>query len=778
MRRTRQLSLKIQPKAYTPPTFDYATAYQPDLKKWRYFQQQRMDSINLAKVLRQSNDPVRARVLESDLKSAESQSFPTKHRWRVVPPQYENGVWYIDDILKHSNGMYGKKEYEEKSLKAEKIETANSTQEENNTLKKFRSYRVIEDGSDKINANDRQDLLYLPAAYLPNPQALYAEPGALNSANENNFNKQITLSTGGNQRDLDALNSLLGKNPTVQLNGLKQLLNSQSANVLPQTIDKENTPIVEVTHDITKLPKAPPNVETSFPNTAVKQSLNFGDQAVFQSHMILDENNVPIQPQALSLLQHQLDAQVQDRTKEMLAKAQEKAVEHVQSQYRALALAKAEAERAALAQIDAQNLEFEKAHAHSQPEALPLVQNIQPYEEKNTNDVQMSSPEQTREVVDQDKAGLDSASADANIQAQAYAQLVAQRIPTQPQDVGQETAAQEPIQSYDYPSTVPVNSLTVEKSQLEDSVTHTKLQALAYGKSAAEVYSQPNEDYQDHYMQSENTVGQTDSVYDGVSDVSIHRFNCTKGNLSCNVIWKILNSNKLHSIRRRDATQSNYDVYDYANDDYDYEDYVDSNITTHDDFNKKIVENSTFSNTTGNQTPVAEKLVATQLSDRRFLLDDNYDDKMVQLSEQIEDVLDRNHGENRRRFFPKKLHYHDRTYSANIPYHNHIFNKHPGVHHEVPGPRKAIVVPNLDHVKKLVAEKDGKEPTVIVINNSNDNHNHGANVKIGGEYCGKKKPNGRRRHIKRRNKYGKVERNVNKALAKLRHIIVKHDFNR
>lgn len=162
-------------------------------------------------------------------------------------------------------------------------------------------------------------------------------------------NSQIVY-TKRSEKDLDALNALVGQPPQNQLEGLKNLLeSSQSSFVLPGMI---------------KGPLPPSTITDS---------------------------NITLEP-----LKFELDESAKAQLAKALADAQQQALAHVEAQHKAIQKAQVEAQKAALAQIQQHNYKFK---SESLPKPLHLKQERPPTIQLNHQQVQIKPSSQPIKII-------------------------------------------------------------------------------------------------------------------------------------------------------------------------------------------------------------------------------------------------------------------------------------------------------------------------------------------------------------------------------------------
>nr|XP_023019380.1 uncharacterized protein LOC111508185 [Leptinotarsa decemlineata] len=315
---------------YKPHVFNYQLAQQQNYLKHRYAQQQKVDFRNgfymrgpsageySPKDHRLSNNPslptgiteewqpFQPRITKQNIHRRPKLQIPTQFTTRVVPNSRAKGL-------------------NSKDLEGASSETVMKTQE-----------------------IDRQDG---PINF--EREIVYVHPNVLNP----------NSISGIPDLKYNALNDLLGKNPNVQLEGLKHILLqevSQNSPISPasneQSGPKDHTPIVEKSIDIPN-PRSRPNIHVGHEETP-SQIVS----SILQQSPAIDQNS-------LESLQKQLDEASNIQTQKVLEKAKQEAQAHVEAQHKAIE--------------NAQKAILQKYHLNEHPQALPLVQQeIAPYKQQ------------------------------------------------------------------------------------------------------------------------------------------------------------------------------------------------------------------------------------------------------------------------------------------------------------------------------------------------------------------------------------------------------------
>lgn len=328
--RTTRYSDKFSNKEiYRPPIFDYKATLQQDQRKFRYVQQQQVDLANLLsrKRLRKFRN-----TDNFDMEFAGSEN--NQGNWRQIVKR--------DTTTAKIN-----------------LEKENNSRQETVSSKRLAREPIMVN-NDHI---DRQDGVKY-RIYVPN--ILQQNFGLDAKTAEEVLKKQSPLVHTKEDEEIAALNDLIGKNPNVQLEGLKKLLENPSSPIAegnrPYSL-RDHTPITEKTVDVPN-PQDKPNIK-----------VNHGED----SNQENGSKSANLQDSTIAALQAHLDATSKAQAEQVLAKAAQDALAHVQAQHNAIALAHADAQKAALAQVVAQNqlryhqheaIEEQATHTHRPTEVV------------------------------------------------------------------------------------------------------------------------------------------------------------------------------------------------------------------------------------------------------------------------------------------------------------------------------------------------------------------------------------------------------------------------
>lgn len=354
------------PKFYhisDPPIFDYRKITQQDRQTMRYAQQQQVDSY--IKAYQQEHQARRASKTRQDTKQVNlispagraKTAYDTRSKSENPSSRQINFNYFPVDVDIGISDQYKQKKVVDpkttqispsnKFLTGDNSRELQSTGNQNKKLsssgpaEKVPSYQVSEGIMDQESeaSNYREayigndDLLKstLSPNYLAKPTYVFADPqlnidpkilmqGLSYSLPENH---QLT-SEGfhpATQSDIEALNSLLGKSPNAQLQGLNELLEQQSAHpvhpvhsvypgpvpvqisgpsaavsVQPESLIsvglKSFTPIKEETQDVTNI-QDKPNIHVTLPQVDIKShtSINHQVQIVPEVKSIYEDDD-------------------------------------------------------------------------------------------------------------------------------------------------------------------------------------------------------------------------------------------------------------------------------------------------------------------------------------------------------------------------------------------------------------------------------------------------------------------------------------------------------
>lgn len=360
-RKARQSDIKDSEDLYRMPEFDYKKAVQQDPQKLRYYQQQQIDAGNQARIRQfYQNQHFLKYKPENQEYFTEKEHGPLPHvgyNWKIVHPKFVK-----------ENSKSKKRNVNLEDLQKE-IENR-KTDEKSNINKR----KVVEINKQEINI-DRQDHINLQNPYLSNSHAIYLKPENMEEGHKVLQQNVGGFSIIGAQNEIDALNSLLGKNPKAQLQGLRQLL-SLEAHPQPFQPTKDHTPITEQQVDF-KNPQIRPNIK-------------------IESHPEkLHANSIITVPmgQSLSQLQAQLDMVTHAHIQEVLEEAQQKAAANVEAQHQAINQARIQAEKTALDQI---------LRAQAEAETIALLQGHKEINHNQQSHALDESSKQTNENAEEE----------------------------------------------------------------------------------------------------------------------------------------------------------------------------------------------------------------------------------------------------------------------------------------------------------------------------------------------------------------------------------------
>ncbi|XP_063910358.1 uncharacterized protein LOC135127721 [Zophobas morio] len=282
-----------RPKVYKPPVFRYHDTAQQDQRRFRYAQQQRIDMQNILRKSKmvQPEAPLRVSLVQN---------------WKAIDPSVSSSTVEQNYQLPE----------EEKVNATVLSRVAPSSTKKPVTSRKLKPSSYYEDFGEKIKRQDNNQIVYVDPELVKNRRSEY---------------------------DLNALNALVGQNPSNQLEGLKRLLQSPQSNfILPPIKGPLAHPITEQNHDIPN-PNTHPNIDTSV---------------------------------SIDSIQSQLDEAAKAQLAKALAEAQQQAQQQVEAQHRAIAKAQAEVQKKVLAQIALHNQGLKPIQPVTQQVTQPLKQPV------------------------------------------------------------------------------------------------------------------------------------------------------------------------------------------------------------------------------------------------------------------------------------------------------------------------------------------------------------------------------------------------------------------
>lgn len=432
------------------------------------------------------------------------------------------------------------------------------------------------------------------------------------------------------EENLKALNNLIGKNPNIQLQGLKQLLQDPSQVKLIMPI--EPSPFQAQGHTI---PSSQHAVDI---NTAVAEAAS-------------EESKEVNGPSSITQLQAQLDETARLHAQQAIEAAQRQALVHVEEQHKAIAKAQEEARRIAM----------EKIRAHNEAVSQVYIR------KKENTDSEEVAPTQT---------------AENRIHTLPAVQQVI-TVVEQPQQYAQDYdgGSQQEI-VYEQDNQEELQKLADESNKAYGGDEVSKSKCKRFVDEKLEMFRQQ---FCNHLRYSGKNIARNDALKDFVLEFNCLKIEKTKDSFST----------KLREMYRENRKAFFSLCYFNVSNVQLINEFVFSNNLT--DFNENLLrqkrETDDYNNNDGNE-------------DDYYYYDDEIEDNSKNQTDGIdEDILP--------------------LASAQKLISRPKFNKqvkHP--HYQEPDLKKYNIPLN----KEI---KTNKEPTnVIVINNSNDNHNHGANVKF------------------------------------------------
>lgn len=531
------------------------------------------------------------------------------------------------------------------------------------------------------------------------------------------------------ETDLKALNELIGKNPTTQLEGLKQLLTENNELSLQ--------PTVKIPQPFQASPNHKPIVE---PSSEDEENKN--------EYLVKRPDS-----DALARLQAHLDASSQAHVQNALEQARKQAQAIVEQQHRAIAIAQEKARTAAMEKIRAHNAgifrEQNKQVAASKEDTAPQAteSRINPYPQHQLFYVpQASGLQASQEIYNADQQDYQQ---HTYVQEEA-AQLVAEqhsphvkihKIPVEVQATVEPT-----VESY--------HELVVKKPVLhhQDLQKLTEESIKAYGGDEEEVSKSKCKRYVSEKLEMFKQqfckhlfrkYGSRNQSSDEIKNFVLE-LNCVKMETAKNFF-----SNKLKEMyksNRKAFFSLCYFNESSANIQLNDEFYFANNLTH---FNERFIRQKRDASEvpSANQTNSDYEDYYYYYDDDSELRDYNYYDNRDNISignyenhYKVNDTVQKlNQSDNEsdygeplgtaaslvsRRYLPK--------YKRKPIHNSHKYYNHAPVHKPVTIAPKKVPFYYKDHKSELLPGKIAeKEPTnVIVINNSNDNHNHGSNVNL------------------------------------------------
>lgn len=629
-RKARQSDTNNSENLYQMPVFDYRKAFQQDPQKQRYSQQQQIDTGNQARVRQlYQNQHFLKHQPESQESFIEKEhgSFPhLGYNWKIVHPKFvkENRNALIVFDVKKSKSKKRNVNLEDIREEIEK----RKTEEESKISKR----KIIDDKGEEMNI-DRQDHINLQNPYLSNPHTIFIKPENIEERQKILQQNLGGFSIIGAQNEIDALNSLLGKHPNAQLQGLRQLL-SLEAHPQPFQLIKDHTPITEQQVDF-KNPQIRPNIKIeSHPEKLHAQSIM----------------SVPVE-QSLSQLQSQLDVATHAHIQEVLQQAQQKAAASVEAQHQIINQARVQAEKTALDQI---------LRAQAEAETLALLQ----VQKENNHNQQIHT--------------LDVSAKQFNQNAEEAAHVL-DISPISHNSVPVHTQADQavliPIQEETH--IVSKDEAYAQKHPLESSYVQTKIPSIKY-------------------VNQDNLHNHND-----VSNFQKFKNLFSKIHLCINISDRYKRDIKEHDLNYDEIIINSTDPFDYY---VEYVDDEDDNV-----------------NGTSDQ-PIVAQLVTNSSNGKEVNIPEN--NETLETMKLVRQIQDRKFRLRKRRKTHHNYHnhkYYNHKYNDHHNYHGYHNYKpvHENSHHKFPQNHEN---------SKYLSTSDHKDSPVIVINNSNDNHNYGGNV--------------------------------------------------
>lgn len=726
-RTSRQSDRGFLSSYHRPHRFNFKAAAQQDPQRMRYNQQQHVDAINLAR----NNVHIRKERVVLNASTLFNKGTGNSSNYKQIL------VFPLSDIKalkeRHSNGS--KVNINERKIAELPHPTAFP---EGRRELKLTGYQVEEVNDLDVQGSEnygRQD-------FLSNPRSTYVNPRL--------FNEKIhSLSSSENEGDLRALSELIGKNPNVQLQGLKKLLH--------------DTPEVKLV--LSDMLDGPPEAfKSSKDSIPVTESTVDTNGYQFRSEVQEEpqgssENEkqfiVEPEPASLKAIQAQLDASAQARAQEVLQKAQREALAHVQQQHKAIAAAQEQARQFAIEKI--------RKHNEAIGEEYLQQQHSKTAQSKSPNQVAQSrihsythggyvnlahAPEESIALVEPQAQAL--------IQPQskeeyAYVTVEPSKAPVvhqalaylhaKPQIYAPQLVEPTPIYQHISVSAKP----DLQHGLLKVSEDSKK----AYGTEHDEVSRTKCKNYVDEKLRSFrqqfcNHAGR--GKYDNRNSSSsgdefILELNCAKIETARNFFSAKLK--QMYKTNRKEffslcffnmsspnlvlknefhfsnnITWFNDNLSRQKRDVHDSLDYTVSNTTDYDYYyydtdngGTSYKDYTTFPNLEQNSTSQTVPII------------NNTNDHDAEMLGTAERLVIKHYVPSRKR---RPVHHFHNHKPEHVPY---VLKRNP-TNHNSKFPHSSVLSSYNKDIKKVIPTKGAEPANIIVINNSNDNHNHGSDVNL------------------------------------------------
>lgn len=350
--RTARSSESTYKSVHQPPVFNFGTMKQQDHQKFRYTEQQKMNTMvnGMSKSYKYVNQPqnVQFKAVQGSMDdwqpfdpkmTKQNKNLPEVHHFKTTK-----------DVKSYKPGAL------KGSLPSKSILKINAPQTEAgngiiNSSSLIGNKDLTAQSSD--TAEEKIDLGSTENGYN---KIIFVHPNQLEEQLKQNSGEKLSLeNTDVNikkpEAQLTVLNDLIGKNPNVQLEGLQRLLHNNPSKGY-------NFPVIQ----------GPEPFQNKEQTTVTEKNVEISNIQVNPA-----DNSISLQTphligkDSLEKLQKQLDEAAKIQAQQVIARAQQEAQAQVEAQHKAIALAQVQAQKDALEKI--QNSIYDS------PQALPLIQN-------------------------------------------------------------------------------------------------------------------------------------------------------------------------------------------------------------------------------------------------------------------------------------------------------------------------------------------------------------------------------------------------------------------
>lgn len=374
--RTARSSESTYKTVHQPPFFNFGASKQQDFQKSRYSEQQKMNTGTMV------NRMIKGYKYVSQPQNVQYKTVQgNTDDWQPFDPKAPKQNNEMLEVLHHFKPVNDLKFYKPGILKDNLLLKINTPQGGRNILNS-----TIMGGKDlKAQASDSvEEKIDVDNTQNGYRKIIFVHPNQLHGQLKQSSSEKLRLeNTDANikkpEGQLTVLSDLIGKNPNVQLEGLKRLLQDDPQN-------NYNFPVIQGPEPFQNRDQtAVTEKKVDIPNIQVNQADN---SISLQTPHIINKDS-------LEDLQKQLDEAAKIQTQQVLARAQQEAQAQVEAQHKAIALAQVQAQKAALEKI--QN------SIYNSPQALALVQNPQQEEyhdiANNLGTAQPQAPQPLPELI-------------------------------------------------------------------------------------------------------------------------------------------------------------------------------------------------------------------------------------------------------------------------------------------------------------------------------------------------------------------------------------------